>query len=402
VFYYPVLAIVIGAVATYLAVTVVGGVIVRAGFLIPSEDRRIGCIDGLRGYLALSVAIHHFIFWLQFTRLGGGWSQLRLNIFSSLGNGAVALFFMITGLVFYPRVLAGFRKTSWLTTYTTRVFRLLPLAVFSVAVVTVIIVFRTGRGLDSAFPVAAAQWITGWSEPPLLGYDDSGRLNFYVLWSLWYEWLFYIFVLPACALGMDIMGDRLPSWTLPAALLLVTLMLRHWVGGMMTYLPLFATGMLAFELRSRRAIQEFFKAKWVAIPAIAALLTGMATAPTPYSYVQLPFYAFFFIAVASGNNLFGTLRTKGSLLLGECSYGIYLLHGIVLSTLFVEGASVTGSFATNQLPALLPAVGLIVICITSVTYLVIERPAIRAGALLAKRLSDRQLQLNNPQIETAP
>jgi peptidoglycan/LPS O-acetylase OafA/YrhL len=400
--YYPVPAIVIGAIATYLIATVVGGAIVKAGFKLPSEERRIGCVDGLRGYLALSVAIHHFIFWLQFTRLGGGWSQLRVNIFSSLGNGAVALFFMITGLVFYPRVLAGFRKTSWLATYTTRIFRLLPLAIFSVAVVTLIIIFRTGRGLDGAFPAAAAKWVTGWSEPPLLGYDDSGRLNFYVLWSLWYEWLFYIFVLPACALGTDIIGDRLPSWVLPATLLLVTIPLRHWVGGLVTYLPLFTIGMLAFECRRRGTMQEFFQARWVAILAVASLLVGMASAPTPYSYAQLPFYGFFFIAVACGNDLFGMLRTKGSLLLGECSYGIYLLHGIVLSLLFVEGVSIIGDFSTNQLPALLPAVALIVVCITCGTYIFIERSAIRKGASIARRLSGRRARVEDPQLEVAP
>jgi peptidoglycan/LPS O-acetylase OafA/YrhL len=402
VLYYPVAAIGIAAIATYLIATAVGGIIVWAGFKVPSGDRRIGCVDGLRGYLALSVAIHHFIFWMQFTRLGGGWSELRVNVFSSLGNGAVALFFMITGLVFYPRVLAGFRKTSWLITYTTRLFRLVPLVVFSVAVITLIIAFRTGRGLDSAYPKAAVEWITGWSEPPLLGYFDSGRLNFYVLWSLWYEWLFYIFVLPACAFGMDIIRDRIPSWTLPATLLLVTLVLRHWVGGLVTYLPLFAIGMLAFECRCFRTLQESFKGRWVAGAALVSLLVGMASAPTPYSYLQLPFYGFFFIAVACGNDLFGMLRTRGSLLLGECSYGIYLLHGIVLNILFVEGVSVTGALAIKQLPALLPVVGLVVTCITSVTYLFIERPAIRAGASIVKRWADRQVRTDDPQLEIAP
>jgi peptidoglycan/LPS O-acetylase OafA/YrhL len=400
--HYPLLTIVVGATATYLIATFAGGAIARGGFKTPSEDRRIGCVDGLRGYLALSVAIHHFIFWLQFTRLDGGWSQLGVNIFSSLGNGAVALFFMITGLVFYPRVLAGFRNTSWLATYTTRVFRLLPLAIVSVAIVTVIIAFRTGRRIDSSYPVGAVQWITGWSEPALLGYDDSGRINFYVLWSLWYEWLFYIFVLPVCALGTDLLRDRLPSWTLPATLLLVTIALRHWVGGLVTYLPLFAIGMLAFECRRRTTIVELFKAKWVAIPALASLLIGMSSAPTPYSYVQLPFYGFFFIAVACGNDIFGTLRTKGSLVLGECSYGIYLLHGIVLSLLFVEGVSITNWFSTNQLPTLMPAVGLIVCCLTFLTYLFIERPCIRMGASFARRLSGSRARLGDRQLEIAP
>jgi peptidoglycan/LPS O-acetylase OafA/YrhL len=400
--YYPMLALVSGTIAAYVVVTIVGGVIVWAGFKVSNGGRRIGCVDGLRGYLAMSVAIHHFIFWLQFTRLDSGWSPLRINILSSLGNGAVALFFMITGLVFYPRVLAGFRKTSWIATYTNRLFRLLPLVIFSFAVITIVIAFRTGRWPDSTFPLAAAQWISGWEEPSLLGYDDSGRLNFYVLWSLWYEWLFYIFVLPACALGMDLIRNRLPTWTLPAALLVTSLVIRHWVGGLATYLPLFAVGMLAFECQSHRIIQEFFKARWVAAPAFALLLFGMVSAPTPYGFIQLLAYGSFFAAVACGNDLFGTLRTRGSLLLGECSYGIYLLHGLVLSVLYVEGNKVTNAFTTEQLPLLLPLVGLIVTCITSVTYLFIEHPAIRVGAWIATQLSGRAAPAVDPQLGVVP
>lgn len=43
---------------------------------------------------------------------------------------------MTTGLVFYPRVLAGFFKTSWPATYATRVFRIVPLILFSVIIIT--------------------------------------------------------------------------------------------------------------------------------------------------------------------------------------------------------------------------------------------------------------------------
>lgn len=384
---YPIASIVGSILVTFLVATLVGELIARAGFLLPIGNR-VGCIDGLRGYLALSVLAHHFIIWIQISRLGGSWSAPTVNFFNNLGAGGVALFFMTTGFVFYPRVLAGFRATSWTSTYTSRVFRIVPLIIVSVALITGIISLRTGHGFDASFPKAAAEWITSWGEPPLLGYADSGRLNAYVLWSLWHEWLFYLFVLPTCALGMDLIRGRAPSWTIPLGLLLISLVFRRcsWLRGTSQFLPLFAVGMLAFECQLHDALRQVLRGKLFAITALVSLVIGMVSAPTPYNPVQVALYGFFFICIACGNDLIGLLRTNGSLVLGECSYGIYLMHGIFLSLLFWDGASAIRDFSANKIPVLLPFVALGVVCVTAVSFLVIEQPAIRAGSAISNIL----------------
>lgn len=175
------------------------------------------------------------------------------------------------------------------------------------------------------------------------------------------------------------------------ALLRAALLVRgyHSLGGMAFYMPLFAIGMLAFECQRNSTIRRIFNARWVALPALACLALGMVSAPTPYGIAQLPLYGCFFIAVACGNDLVGVLRTRGALLLGECSYGIYLLHGTVLSLLFVDCESLIRPIATERLPLLIPVVALVVVCITPVVYLAIERPAIRAGHLIARRWLER-------------
>src|SRR6476661_365493 len=103
---YPIAAIIAAAVLAYLSATILSGRVATAGFPLPPDERRIGCIDGLRGYLALSVLVYHAIVWMQLTRLGGSWSPPQLALFEQLGAGSVALFFMVTGLLFYPRVKA--------------------------------------------------------------------------------------------------------------------------------------------------------------------------------------------------------------------------------------------------------------------------------------------------------
>jgi peptidoglycan/LPS O-acetylase OafA/YrhL len=400
---YPIISVTLGALAAYFIATLVGSIFVRVGFPIPGEERRIGCLDGLRGYLALSVLIHHFIVWLQVTRLGGTWSPPEIYLFNNLGQGGVTLFFMTTGLVFYPRILAGFHKTFWPAIYISRFFRIVPLIVFSVAVITLLILLRIGFHADASYFSAAAEWISSWKEVDLLGYPDSGRLNAYVLWSLRYEWIFYLVLLPTCAFGMDVLKGRWPNWTLPIALLFATLSLRFLPGlyEHTKYFPLFALGMLAYQCQQNKTIRHCLSSKTMTLPALGCLLLGLVSAPTPYGLLQLPLYAFFFTAVACGNDLFGILRTTGSLLLGECSYSIYILHGILLDILFVEGTPLTRQFTTSLLPVLLPLVAVTIACLTPMTYLCIERPAIRLGSTIAKRLS-RHHSLAKKQLKTAP
>jgi hypothetical protein len=79
---YPIVAMLVGASATYVTSTITASLIARLYFPLPSSDKRIGCIDGLRGYLAISVLICHFIVWLQVQRLGGTWDRSSINFFA--------------------------------------------------------------------------------------------------------------------------------------------------------------------------------------------------------------------------------------------------------------------------------------------------------------------------------
>ena len=401
---YPVAAWLAGALAAYVVATATGGWLARIGFPLPPSPSRIGCIDGLRGYLAISVLIHHVVIWTQISRLGGDWSLLAVNILNQLGSGSVALFFMITGFVFYPRVLAGLRASDWTSTYITRAYRILPLIAVSILAVTVVIGLRTGAVPDRHYPAAAATWLSSWSEPPLLGYPDSGRVNAYVLWSLYYEWLFYLFVLPVCALAMDAVRGRLPSWAVPLALLILALAARklRLSNQLPIHLPLFAIGMLAFEAQRVPWIAGLLRSRGSTVMAVAALGIGATSAPLPYGLIQLPLFGLFFACVASGNDLGGVLRMRGALVLGECSYGIYLLHGILLSVLFVDAQSLIASFDASQLAMAMPLAALAITLATAVTYLGIERPAIRAGKRVAGRWSHRRLRTGDSELEIAP
>lgn len=391
-----------GFLAAYAAASVIGVVIAtgiagwvgRSGFPLPAEERRIGCVDGLRGYLALSVLLHHSYVWLQTYRLGGDWLPPTINFLNQLGVAAVGLFFMATGLVFYPRILAGLRGTSWRGVYVSRVFRIVPLVVASIGLMTAIILARGGGGFDRSYFEEAGRWIIGWENGDLLGYVFSGRINAYVLWSLWYEWLFYLCVLPVSA-GLMELARRvaLPSWIVPAVLLAAGVIARmafedpRAETSVMFFLPLFATGMLAFELQQSRRVREALASKSAGMLATVALLSGMILTRFPDG-VSIPLFGFFFICVACGNSLFGLLTRRSALVLGECSFSIYLLHGIVLSVLFVDTRAIY-TLSTLKLLVVIPAAAAVVAVVTPLTFLAIERPAIRLGRRLARPVAGR-------------
>jgi len=384
--------------------TVIAGVIGRLGFALPAGSGRLGCIDGLRGYLALSVMLHHFFIWSDITRFGGQWSTPSIAVLNELGAGGVALFFMITGAVFYPRIITGFRATSWTSVYIGRIFRILPLVAFSIAVVIGVILLRADDVvLDRRFIGAAARWLSAWGEPPLLGYPDSGRINAYVLWSLKLEWLFYLLLLPACAAAMDVVRARgLPTLVVPLGLLTLLVGARLGTGlagvhlEILQYLPLFAVGMLGFECQARPHVGALLARPTVGILAGAALLAGMTLTAFPYT-LALPLFGFFFVSVICGNDLGGLLRKRGALVLGECSFGIYLLHGIVLDIVFTDAAGLHARLPDAALPILLPAAMTVVVVVTAITYLIVERPAIDAGRAVVERLRARTGGQRRPQ-----
>lgn len=372
----PTLLAVIVALAMVLA-TIVAAMLVHADFPLPSGPR-FGEIDGLRGYLALAVMGHHFAIWLAFAA-GNGWQAPEPAFFNQLGKTGVGMFFMITGIVFYPRILAGVAGIKWISLYVGRLFRIVPLLLAMVAVVTIIIMVEHGRLPGLGYPLDVASWIAG--RPRMLMGDDLTRKAIGgVLWSIWFEWLFYLAVLPACALARGIVGGR--TWLVPTGMLAIS-----WIGsaapvGLFVYAPLFAFGMLAYEVRERPQLALRLLGPVPAALAVLALAINMIFFHDPFG-AAMPLLAFTFTVIACGNCLFGLLALPGARMLGEISYDIYLLHSIILYIGFKAVPGLIGAQPWLALPMMMA----VVTAITAATFLAIERPGIALGRTLARRLA---------------
>ena len=105
---------------------------------------RFPTIDGLRGYLALAVFLSHSSIWYFYVH-SGRWDVPPSNFYTHLGQSSVALFFMITGFLFWSKLLDGrARPIDWSRLYFSRLFRLVPLYLVSVACLIVVSLYTAG------------------------------------------------------------------------------------------------------------------------------------------------------------------------------------------------------------------------------------------------------------------
>jgi peptidoglycan/LPS O-acetylase OafA/YrhL len=366
------------------------GVLARHGLASPPSGARNAALDGLRGVLALAVVSHHVLIWVGLTRFERGWTPPAFAPFNHLGLGAVVLFFMITGYVFAPFLARG-DLGSWPRLVLRRLFRLQPLVLLSVALVCALCLFARGGTPGAGDPRAALIWLSCWGEPDLFGISGAGRFNAHVLWSLKFEWLFTLVLLPLCVLARDACPtafSRKKTLLAPGALLLLAAGLQlvlpenGLAASVALLAPPFLIGMILHEALTRARIRAVFAKPWGPPLAVLALAVAMSRAPTPLPPMQLALYSLFFCTVAARKNL-SLLTGPGIQALGAWSFPIYLLHGIVLSLLFVEGDGIVTSAPPLATLALLPALACVVVAAAALAHVTVERPAAAFGQKLA-------------------
>jgi peptidoglycan/LPS O-acetylase OafA/YrhL len=358
-------------------------VIYRLGLIrIPDPARRIGCIDGLRGYLALAVVIHHMFIWLYFIKVHV-WKAPPGNFIANLGPTAVAVFFMITAVLFYPKMLRRLSDREWIAFFISRLFRLTPLLwIASIAVAAVVLLQDRVPLLftrESGFR-PMLQWLSFYGTPDLFGYPHTDRIVANVTWSLSYEWGFYLCI-PAVAYLRAFLAGRMRPATFLFGLFAYFewVIYRHYVGP--RYYILFVAGLLVAEAIRNPRMVILLRSPWAAAVGLIALFSELFFCPTAFGAFPPILLAIFFAPVAAGNSYFKILSQPGSIVLGEVSYGIYLLHGIVLYLTF--------NFVT--LPSqflLMPLLAVAVISGAGLAHALIEAPAIGLGHRLAKSIQN--------------
>jgi peptidoglycan/LPS O-acetylase OafA/YrhL len=363
--------------------------VLSARALAPLQDDRPGRlagIDGLRGILAIAVLAHHFAITAQY-QATGAWQLTPSRVSNLLGQAAVALFFMITGFLFFGKIAspAGLRPLAFLKG---RVVRLVPVYLAVVALVSAIVLFVQGGRVEATLADVAreyARWMAC-DVGPLLGFADAGRVVAYVPWSLRYEWLFYALLPP---IGFAWRRTGLQSWPvyLGAAVALV-LAIRPVEIPLLRLTTLFLAPFAlggCVAVAHARAPLTWLRGKSGALVALAALVLLFGTQTTAYSALSYLLLTLVFAPIAARNSLFGLLDLQATQILGAISYDLYLAHGVVLYVLYgviaPKGLANAGAWG---LFAQLVLTGFVAIAVAVALHLAIEKPCLRYGSRFAR------------------
>jgi len=344
----------------------------------PASQGRFASIDGLRGYLAFFVFIHHASIWYFYLQTGK-WTSPPSAFYTNLGQASVALFFMITGFLFYNKLLdSRVRGIDWGKFFVSRVLRLAPLYLFLLLCIGAIVAYQSQGVLNEPILVIVKSLIK-WLSFTILGAPDLNHLKDTwviiagVTWSLPYEWFFYL-ALPVLALTVRI-APPLPYLLLSLAGIGAAIL--HHVAPPL--LMAFGGGIAAALAVRSTALCRVAATSVGSILAIFCTVAVVLLFPEINDYPQLALLSVAFILIAGGATLFGGLVATVSRTLGEMAYSIYLLHGMLLFVLinyFVGSGHVRAMSATSYW-ILVTAISPVLIVWCRTTCRVIELPAMQ-------------------------
>ena len=73
-------------------------------FKFSIKSYKYSSIEGLRGFLAFFVFIHHYGIWYHYIHTGEWRSFENISLFQHFGGTSVRFFFLITGFLFFDNV----------------------------------------------------------------------------------------------------------------------------------------------------------------------------------------------------------------------------------------------------------------------------------------------------------
>lgn len=334
----------------------------KAGGWNASGKGQLPNLDGLRGFLALTILIHHGVV-AYYEKITFIWVMPPSRFFGTTGEISVDLFFIITAFLFWQKAILAKGRFNLLSFYTSRYLRLAPAYFASILLVLFVLQIPFRNTL-----------------PPPLELQDLLDILFFkgfragvpvntVYWTLIWEWEFYL-LLPVAALCVS------KFWpVLPMALLVMFIETHPGT----TFLFNFVCGAIVAMLVQKYPAGRILEKPVFSLLALAVLGFNIMCFSTGYTYTQVGLAALFFTCIAYGNTLFGLLTSAPALLLGTISYSIYLLHCIVIYltahtlNLYVPLRNIN----LTQYWPFLTLQGLITITVALFFYRYLEHPFIR-------------------------
>lgn len=346
----------------------------------PPLAGRHASIDGLRGHLAFAVFLHHGVIWHGFLRTGR-WEAPTSAFYNHLGQASVVLFFMITAFLFVGKLRGGReRPIDWFRLFVSRALRLTPLYLLAMLGLFLLCGALSGWTLHvpaSELRTALLHWlffsIGGAND--INAVPQTFALIAGVTWSLPLEWMFYL-LLPTLALLMRL---ATPWWMAGLTLLAAIAIWSHHKHPWM--LAAFAGGGVAAWAAHHPRIAKLARTHSGSVIVLAALVLTTCSAPNVLNWRPMLALTVAFTLIAAGNDLFGALTSRASIALGELAYGIYLIHGLLLSgsLAFILTRPQAAGFEPWQHWTWLTALAPVLVTSSWLAFRLIERPCMQSS-----------------------
>ncbi len=354
-------------------------------------------INGLRGYLAFFVFLHHACIYYYFMP-NYSWSLPPHNLFIHFGQTAVSFFFMITGFLFFEKLInAKQKKIDWIHYFVSRLMRLYPLYLFVLLLVCIAIAFTANFSRYVDFIVLFNQlneWLLFalFNKPPINNFDEVDTMTAGVLWSLKYEWLFYL-SLPV--MGLVFFKQRPTLLTLIISSYIFYLIYNS--GMQMVLFNNFIYGLAAAIVVRYSSVCNVLK-HWLFSVLIVVLICSLVIFyNTSQAFLPQLFVGISFIIIATGNSIFGLLTLKASKALGQLAYSIYLLHGFVLYVFFrfFLREETFSKLSFVEFWTIITGLAIVIISLSYFAYYKIELPCINYTKKIIIKFNGLRAKINS-------
>lgn len=342
------------------------------------QIHRFDSLDGLRGLLAFFVFQHHAFIW-YFLIHNKRWAAPKDLFVKNLGEVSVVFFFLITGFLFINKIRTTSSTLDWRKIFLYRFRRLIPLYFFAIFVLCLFILANSQGVLRQPISTLLQQLGHWFSFNLFLKQDHLDINGFYnthlilggVTWTLKYEWLFYL-SLPLIAL---IMGKK-PNWIwLIIGVVAFYFLIMHSLSQRRLYLVFaFFLGGLASKLIDYSTLRAISRTKFASIFLVVGFLMTFFVLPKAFSFIGVNIIGILFILVVTGCDMFGALEHPILKKMGEISYSIYLLHGLVLFSCFymVIGMDFVRNLGAYEYILLISFLTVLIFSLSVITFRYIE------------------------------
>lgn len=366
----PVFAIIIYFIALVTAY------IINLNFRIINEIRRFETIDGIRGFLALGVFIHHSSIWYQYLQ-NKSWEATKSNFYNQLGELSVSFFFMITAFLFITKLLNAKKdKMNWSFFFISRFFRLVPMYLVSIFTLVIIVFIISNWEMKVALIQLVREifcWITFTipGSPLINDVSYTQIINAGVAWSLPYEWLFY-FSLPI--IFILIQKTNTSKIYIIISLLFILAFCKYKSISPNHIFSFICGSITPFLLRFSKEI-NLFKSHFFSLIILICLAIILFIPISNYYICNILAFIIFNLIVL-GNSIFGILKNNLLKFLGDISYSTYLIHGIIIfvEMYFFYGIKTAANLSPVRFCVSIFVITPIVVLVSFLTYIFIEKP----------------------------